>query len=43
MVLKVQGLYKVLKEPVLKNINFELGQGEILAILGRSVWVKQRF
>lgn len=37
MVLKVQGLYKSFKrKPVLKNINFELGQGEILAILGRS-------
>ena len=37
MVLKVQGLYKSFKgKPVLKNVNFELGQGEILAILGRS-------
>ena len=37
MVLKVQGLYKSFKEkPVLKDINFQLGQGEILAILGRS-------
>jgi polar amino acid transport system ATP-binding protein len=37
MVLKVQGLYKSFKgKPVLKDVNFELSQGEILAILGRS-------
>jgi polar amino acid transport system ATP-binding protein len=37
MVLKVQGLYKSFKgKPVLKDVNFELNQGEILAILGRS-------
>lgn len=37
MVLKVQGLYKSFKEkPVLKDINFQLKQGEILAIIGRS-------
>jgi len=37
MVLEVQGLYKSFSgKPVLKNISFNLKQGEILAILGRS-------
>ena len=37
MVLSVQGLYKSFKgKPVLEDVSFELGKGEILAIIGRS-------
>ncbi len=37
MILSVEGLYKSFKgKPVLNNINFQLGQNEILAIIGRS-------
>ena len=37
MVLEVQGLYKSFSgEPVLQDVSFNLNQGEILAILGRS-------